>query len=80
MKLKWDGKWPISTYGPTTRTFDFEGLFYYPIHATQSLRDLKVGDEMSVEDFDRETRIYVVREIHPFGLITEQIEGKPVFR
>ncbi len=63
-----------------TRTFDFEGLFYYPIDVTQSLRDLKVDDKLSVKDFDRETRVYIVREIHPFGLITEQTKGKLVFR
>jgi len=79
MSNKWNGTWPIDTYGPTTRTFDFEGL-YWPSSRDVTLRDLKVGDTLSVEDFDRETRVYVVREIHPWGLITEQTEGVLVFK
>jgi hypothetical protein len=62
------------------RIFGFEDLFYYPVDATQSLRALKVDDHVSVQDFDKETRVYVVREIHPFGLITELIEGKSVHK
>ena len=77
---KWNGKWPIDAYGPNSRVFTFGDLFYYPIDVTQSLERLKVDDEVSVEDFDRETRVYVVRERHEFGLIAEQIEGKSVHK
>jgi hypothetical protein len=78
--MKWNGKWPIDTYGPNTRLFSFGDLFYYPVDASQSLEDLKVDDQVYVQDFDRETRVYVAREIHSFGLITEQIEGKSVHK
>ena len=75
----------LDTYGPTTRLFAYGDIFYYsydPDDESKSmdLKVLDIGDTLSVKDFDRETRIYIVREIHPFGLITEQTEGKAVFR
>ena len=76
-------KWPLDTYGPTTRLFAYGDIFYYSYDPDDEskpmdLKVLDVGDTLSVKDFDRHTRIYEVMEKIPSGLVTKQIKGKPV--
>ena len=65
-----------SENGPSTRLFDFDGMYDHPQNRLR-LRDLVIGDRLEVKDWDEKERIYEVMEVESGCIVTKRVGGPP---